>query len=85
MQINAKLRVDLRPFMALRPAMDSDTTDLIARLGVRIGMIMEDTSVIALSLTSAPADDMADMQTQLAAAGEDISILALAMHSLHAE
>jgi hypothetical protein len=44
------LGLDLAPLSRLRHDMDEATADLIAQLCTRIGMIMEDASVVALTI-----------------------------------
>ena len=57
MCVTQKLRLDKSRSSSLPACMDDDTTELIARLGTRIGMIMEDVGEIALTLgPMKPAD-----------------------------
>ena len=45
-----KLDMDFAPLSRRGGAMDDDTEDLVIQLCTRIGMIMEDTSVLALTV-----------------------------------
>ena len=55
--------------------MDEDTLELTASLCTRIGMIMEDASVIALTLAAASEADRMEALAQLDAAAGRISDL----------
>jgi hypothetical protein len=55
--------------------MDDDTAELTTRLCTRIGMIMEDVSVIALTIGAASEVDRADALAQLDEAARRISDL----------
>ena len=62
-----KLDIDLSRRSPLRALMEDDTRELIIRLCNRIGIIMEDTSVIALGIRRA---DEGQLVIQLAQLGE---------------
>lgn len=67
-------------------AMDEDAADLVVQLCTRIGMIMEDASVEALTIRGVPAEEREQALTKLAAAGEQISALfraAISIQSHH--
>ena len=63
-----KLAVDFLVKQGLCVGMEDDTAELIARLCTRIGMIMEDASVIALTIGSM---DEADRSNAIARLGKD--------------
>ena len=62
--------------------MDENATALIALLGTRIGMIMEDTNVTALNLGRLERPELEHAIDMLVRAGSSISILAAALNDL---
>ena len=64
------------------PAMDKDTSELIAALCTRIGMIMEDTSVVALTVGGLTGKERNDAVAVLEAAAERISALVATVTAL---
>lgn len=54
-----KLDLDFRSQPSLGPGMESDTDDLVLLLCTQIGMLMEDASVVALTLKSREPDQRA--------------------------
>jgi hypothetical protein len=65
--------------------MDDDTRDLVNQLCTRIGMIMEDASVLALIISSVDQADRVERLTQLAHASARISALVRAAMALEHE
>lgn len=55
-----KLVMDFLGTMPLRAGMDDDRRDLIVSLCTHIGMIMEDTSDLALTMRGVTEEDIAD-------------------------
>lgn len=78
----AKLHMDFVCEERLRAAMDEDTLELTARLCTRIGMIMEDASVIALTLAAASGADRMEALAQLDAAAGRINDLIRAVQAV---
>ena len=78
----AKLPMDFVRQARLRAAMDEDTLELTARLCTRIGMIMEDASVIALTIGAASEADRMEALAQLDAASGRISDLVRAVRAV---
>ena len=66
------------------PAMDEHTNELIAQLCTRIGMIMEDASVVALTVGGLTVKERDDAIAALEAAAERISALVAAGKALAA-
>jgi hypothetical protein len=62
--------------------MDADTSEIITQLCTRIGMIMEDASVVALTIRELKGDARATAIAELEAAGERIRALAGAARAL---
>ena len=62
--------------------MDESAAELIGLLGTRIGMIMEDTSIIALTLGACQPGELADTIDRIISAADQISKLAGALVSL---
>jgi hypothetical protein len=62
--------------------MDDDTTDLIARLCTRVGMIMEDASVIALTISGSEPGDLPLAIDELEGAARQIKALVAAARAL---
>ncbi len=62
--------------------MDRDTSELIAQLGTRVGMIMEDTSVTALTLGTVDGRTQKAKLGEIAAAVAKIEMLTKAMQAL---
>ena len=69
------LRVDLAASAWLRRSMDDDTTRLVIELCTHIGMLMEDASVLALTLRQVVPDARAASIKQLITASEQIGYL----------
>jgi hypothetical protein len=65
----AKLGIDFLARLGLRlreeAQMDDDLRDLIGALCTRVGMLMEDASVVALGMALAKADQMPDQLSEL--------------------
>jgi hypothetical protein len=65
----AKLGIDFWGRLGLRlreeAQMDDDLRDLIGALCTRVGMLMEDASVVALGMALAKADQMPDQLSEL--------------------
>jgi len=78
----AKLHMDIVRQARLRAAMDEDALKLTARLCTRIGMIMEDASVIALTIGAASEGDRMEALAQLDAAAGRISDLVRAVRAV---
>lgn len=64
------------------PGMD-DTADLIAALCTRIGMIMEDTSAVALAISGMNEHQRHNAISDIEAASERIAALVAAVWALH--
>ena len=62
--------------------MDEHTSELIAQLCTRIGMIMEDASVVALTVGGLTVKERDDAIAALEAAAERISALVAAVKAL---
>jgi len=62
--------------------MDDDTRDLIAQLCTRIGMIMEDTSVVALTISGRMDDERRAEIDDIKLAARQISALIEAVGAL---
>ena len=62
--------------------MDDDTDDLIAQLCTRIGMIMEDASVIALNVSGKVPSDRQTAIDELDGAAKRIEALIAAVRTL---
>ena len=62
--------------------MDDDTTDLIARLCTRVGMIMEDASVIALTVSGIEPSNRQAAIDELEGAARQINALVAAARAL---
>ena len=78
-----KLRLDLTRIEARQWGMDDDTDDdLIARLCTRIGMIMEDASVVALTGARGSAAEVASTVARIEHASEQIAGLVQATKAL---
>ena len=71
-----------RPFPGVVQSMDDDTSELIAQLCTRIGMIMEDASVVALTVGGLTVKERDDAIAALEAAAERISALVAAAKAL---
>ena len=82
LQLRSKLDMDWRALLPLCVAMDEDTRDLISRLGTRIGMIMEDTNVTALTLGRMELQELGPAIDTLVKAGARISIFVAALKEL---
>ena len=74
--------MDFQNVSWLRAAMDEDTIDLIVALCTRIGMIMEDTSVIALTLRGATEIQRHEAVADIKAASDYIAALVGAVQVL---
>ena len=64
------------------PAMDDDTADLISQLCTRVGMIMEDASVIALTVSGIEAGNHQVAIGELETAARRIDALIAAARAL---
>ena len=73
-----------RLFPGVVPAMEDDTSELIAQLCTRIGMIMEDASVVALTMGGLVGVERNDAIVVLADAAVRISTLVAAVKALAA-
>lgn len=62
--------------------MDENTVELIAQLCTRIGMIMEDASVVALTIGNIDGDGMQQVVADLQRAADNISRLVAAVKAL---
>ena len=78
-----KMAVDLLGKPSLVHGMDEDTAELVSHLCTRIGIIMEDASVVALTLGSSDAEQRADGLQQLERSASQISRLLQAALVLH--
>lgn len=78
----AKLRLDFPAKAGLSVRMDDDTTELIVRLCTRIGMIMEDASVIALTVAGMTPDERTATIEEIAKASQQIVSLTAALQAL---
>lgn len=77
-----KLCLDFTLIEARQWGMDDDTKDLIARLSTRIGMIMEDASVVALSGARGSAAEVTSSVARIEHASEQIAGLVQATRVL---
>lgn len=77
-----KLRLDFTRIEARQWGMDDHTKDLIARLSTRIGMIMEDASVVALTGARGSAAEVVSSVTRIEQASEQIAGLVQATRVL---
>lgn len=80
-----KLHLDLRPDRRLRTLMDDDNAELITALCTRVGAIMEDASVVALSISKLNGAGRTDALVELTKAAERIKNLIDAARALDAE
>jgi hypothetical protein len=78
----AKLRLDFKARSRCGPGMDDDTSDLIAQLCTRIGMIMEDASVTALTVPRSTGDARRTAIGEIGLAAKRISALVAAVEVL---
>lgn len=76
------LRLDFRRSMGVLSGMDDDTRDLVAQLCTRIGMIMEDASVDALTMRRRDREQLIAAIDKLAMTGEHIAALVRAARAL---
>ena len=77
-----KLRVDFMAQSGRGRAMDDDTRELVAQLFTRIGMIMEDASVTALSVTGMDQEERGTALVELGISTRRISALVESAGSL---
>jgi hypothetical protein len=77
-----KLAVDFQTVSRLRAAMDDDTADLVDALCTRIGTIMEDTSLVALTIGGTKGDQRHGAIANIEAASERIVALVRAVRAL---
>ncbi len=76
------LRLDFLAWSRRGVSMDDHTDDLIAQLCTRIGMIMEDASVIALTVGGKSPSDRLDVIDELDDAAKRINALVAAVRAL---
>jgi len=62
--------------------MDQDTADLVAQLCTRVGILMEDTSVVALTLGAVDESELSEMIERLQLAAGKIGHLLAAAQAL---
>lgn len=77
-----KLVMDLDAAMPLRPRMDDDQRDLIIRLCTLVGMIMEDTSELALTVRGAGDDKLSGRLAEIDEAVRQMQVLIATAKSL---
>ena len=77
-----KLRMDFLAVSRRRVRMDDDNAELIEMLCTRIGAIMEDASVIALTMGGVSAEERIERIRELQRASALIASLTAAVHSL---
>lgn len=77
-----KLRLDFMRIEARQWGMDDDTKDLIASLSTRIGMVMEDASLVALTGARGSAAEMASTVARIELASAQIAVLVQATRVL---
>lgn len=70
-----KLRLDFMRIEARQWGMDDDNKDLIARLSTRIGMVMEDASLVALTGARGSAAEVASTVARIELASAQIAVL----------
>jgi hypothetical protein len=70
-----KLRLDFMRIEARQWGMDDDTKDLIAKLSTRIGMVMEDASLVALTGARGSAAEVASTVARIELASAQIAVL----------
>jgi hypothetical protein len=75
MSTQEKLDMDLSPAPRLGLDMDESNADLVIRLCTRIGMIMEDTCVTALTIRSADATERLKQLEAFEIASKEIGAL----------
>ena len=79
-----KLVVDLLLVTRLRAGMDKDISDLIVQLCTRVGIAMEDASVVALTVMGMEREERLAALIELDAAAERITVLVQAARVLMA-
>jgi hypothetical protein len=80
--LTEKLRLDFMRIVARQWGMDDDTKDLIARLSTRIGMVMEDASLVALTGARGSAAEVASTVARIELASAQIAVLVQATRVL---
>ena len=70
------------PHLGVVPVMDDETTEIVAQLCTRIGMIMEDTSSIALMIGGLSQEERLAAIAELDVAADKISALTNAVRAL---
>ena len=73
-----KLHLDLPPGLGFGARMDDDAKELVAQICTRIGMIMEDASVVALMVGSHSEEGQENAISDLEAAADRITALVAA-------
>lgn len=73
--LTEKLRLDFTRIEARQWGMDDETKDLIARLSTRIGMVMEDASLVALTGARGSAAEVASTVARIELASAQIAVL----------
>ena len=76
------LDMDFGPISRRGDAMDDDTKDLVIQLCTRIGMIMEDTSMVALSVRGMEHNERTAALREIERAANRIHALAAAAKAL---
>lgn len=82
--MSEKLRLDLPAHSGRRVAMDDDAHDPVVQLCTMIGMIMEDTSVVALTVSGLDDDQRRRAAAEIQTAAATINALAAAVTALSA-
>lgn len=83
-RLSEKLRLDLPAHSERRVAMDEDAKELVVQLCTMIGMIMEDTSVVALTVSGLDDDQRRRAAADIQNAAARINALAGAVTTLSA-
>lgn len=83
MSMREKLDMDFSPVPRLGPDMDESNADIVIRLCTRIGMIMEDTCEMALTIRSADAAERLKRLEALENASKEIGALIRAARILN--
>jgi hypothetical protein len=82
--LSEKLRLDLPAHSVRRVVMDDDAHDLVVQLCTMIGMIMEDTSVVALTVSGLDDHQRRRAMAEIQTAATRINNLAGAITALSA-
>lgn len=77
-----KLRLDCEGVHGVLSRMDDDSNELATQLCTKIGMIMEDASVTALTIARTTDTERNDAIAQLDIAAHSITALLAAVHAL---